>query len=340
MSVNSTVLLQMVYQYRNYKASKQPRTFKFTKNNLMRVHRETDDEVSRRHSILSDRTREIAEKVVKQKLVDRLAGTIDKKVWVDPGMKRIAVPIQNSTGSSGFGILPTGSRVKIPNGKKIRAFTYWEKVNDIDLSCFGVSEDGDFEEFSWRYMWHKQSDAVIFSGDETSGYNGGSEYFDINVEAFKREYPNSRYVIFCDNVFSMKDFSQCYATGGFMVRDEDDSGEIFEPKTVQTSFRVTADTTYCYLFAIDLKKMEMIWLNIAREDRYAIAGESEMEFLLDYFKLTEAFNVYKLFKTAAKTIVERPEEADVVVTAKEYLARNGQEVIHPYDTEKIMAAMR
>ena len=35
-------------------------------------------------------------------------------------------------------------------------------------------------QFSWRTMSERQSSAITFSGDQTSGYYGESEYFDID----------------------------------------------------------------------------------------------------------------------------------------------------------------
>ena len=44
-----------------------------------------------------------------------------------------------------------------------------------------LTEDGNRREFSWRTMSRHQSGAITYSGDQTSGYLGGSEYFDINL---------------------------------------------------------------------------------------------------------------------------------------------------------------
>lgn len=110
-------------------------------------------------------------------------------------------------------------------------------------------------------MTDMQSDAIVYSGDETSGYNGGSEYFDINIVMFRMLYPDLRYIIFCNNVFSDLTFDNCICRAGYMLRDENDSGQVFEPKTVKSSFKVSASTHFCYLFAIDLDKNEFVWLN-------------------------------------------------------------------------------
>ena len=198
-------------------------------------------------------------------------------------MKKYAVPLQENTSQGGFGVLPKGSRIPIPDTKKIRAFTYWEKVNDIDLSVFGMDDKGNRIEFSWRTMSSKQSDAITFSGDQTSGYNGGSEYFDIDLSKFRARYPKTHYLIFCDNVYSGIPFSSCFCKAGFMNRDLIDSGEVYEPKTVKSSFLINTESTFAYLFGIDLKTNELIWLNIARDSSVNVAGTTNMDFLTDYF---------------------------------------------------------
>lgn len=334
--VNPIVLLQMLMQYHNYSTGS--RVFKFVKHGTMRKHRETEEETDSRKSILSPEITKLAEKTIKDQLHDALEGKAGK-VYVDAAMKSIAVPLQMAASQSGFDVLPTGSRVKIPAGKKVRAFTYWERVNDIDLSCFALTGDGYQEEFSWRSMWDKQSDDITFSGDETSGYNGGSEYFDISLDRFKAKHPNYRYIVFCDNVFTgggSTHFKDCFCKAGFMMRDEEDSGEIYEPKTVKTSFRVDGDTSFSYMFAIDLDTREMVWLNLSREGNRAVAGEEKMDFLLQYLTMTEVFNVYDLFSWCGE--LSNVYDAEVIVSDYNFPAEytEGKEVIRSYDIDKML----
>ncbi len=75
-------------------------------------------------------------------------------------------------------------------------------------------------------MSRHQSGAITYSGDETSGYPGGSEYFDINLPEFKARYSEYRYLIFCDNVYSRKNFNECFCKAGYMLRDWEDSGQV------------------------------------------------------------------------------------------------------------------
>ena len=78
------------------------------------------------------------------------------------------------------------------------------------------------KEFSWRTMsWasNKERSAITYSGDETSGFNGGSEYFDINMNLFREAFPDARYLIFNANIYSDETFNNIYCTAGYMERD-------------------------------------------------------------------------------------------------------------------------
>ena len=331
------ILLQLLFRYESVSQGK-GRTFRFSRHNLLKVHIETPQEQDRRQSRLSEEQIKTLKSVIRSTLSERLKNRLGK-VYVDPVMKNYALPLSESTSQGGFGVLSKGSRIHIGEGKKLRAFTYWEKVNDIDLSVFALTEDGRRKEFSWRTMAAQQSGAIIFSGDETSGYHGGSEYFDINIPEFKEQYPEYRYLVFCNNVFTGIAFSKCFCKAGYMLRDEEDSGEIYEPKTIESAFLVDCESTFAYLFGIDLIKNEFIWLNQARNSNAQVAGSTSLTFLLDYFHTTEIFNVYDFFKMMAEELVEDPMEAEIVVSDHETAYADGAEMIREYDFEKIRAFM-
>jgi len=124
-----------------------------------------------------------------------------------------------------------------------------------------------------------------------------------------------------------------------MDRDVLDSGQVFEPKTVVTSFQITCESTFAYLFAIDLKTRELVWLNVSRDSNARVAGTTSLDFLKAYFHASQLINVHKLFAMLAAEVVEKPEAADVIVTDEELSVAEGVEVIHSYDTERILALM-
>ena len=337
-SSNSIVLLQLLMHYVVYSDKGGRRVFTYVRHNKTVMHMETQEEAQHRKSLISEEVAARLCELIIEKLKKHYAGKLGR-VYIDPDMKRIAVPIQMSASSGGFGVLPRGSRLHIEEGKKIRGFTYWEKVNDIDLSVIGIRGDGSQVEFSWRTMAGRQSDAITYSGDETSGYHGGSEYFDIDIEKVKKRYPEVEYLVFCNNVYSGIPFSRCICTAGYMLRDINDSGKVFEPKTVKTSFTVDCASTFAYLFAIDLYASEFIWLNTVRDSSAIVAGATPLGFLTKYFDITSVMNVYELFSMMASGIAVIPEGAEVVVTDKIVNTAEGAEIIRSSDIERIMALM-
>ena len=370
---NNLILMQLLQHYNAYGKHGRGlgRTFTFTRHSQLWVHSETPQEVARRKSRITRGQAQAISAFLEENLRKNLKNKLGK-VYVDEGMKRIALPISETASQGGYGVLAKGSRIPLPEGKKIRAFTYWEKINDIDLSVVGMEENGTQREFSWRNMAGQNSGAIVFSGDETSGYNGGSEYFDVDLEEFQRMYPTVKYLVFCDNVFSGERFDDGHCTAGFMMRDLLDSGEVFEPKTVETAFCINGASTFAYLFGVDLRCREMVWLNLCRAGGGRIAGNTGFDFMEEYFEATKVLSVHRFFEMAATELVSDPAEADIVVSDRKEDARamqgngsagqadartmqgNGsigrenmpdadggkrQEWIHSYDHERLLSLM-
>lgn len=334
---NPVILLQLIMKY---SATFTPavRTFKFSRYNKLVVHTEKPDETRQKKEEIPEETKKLLLYMLKSNLQEIWKGQLGK-VYLGEEMKKIALPLQENTSMGGLGVLPKGSRLAVEAGKKIRAFTYWERVDDIDLSVFAINRNGMQKEFSWRTMAANQSDMITFSGDVTRGFNGGAEYFDVDIEKFVKAYPDFEYLVFCDNVFSCKPFYTCFCKAGYMIRDILDSGEIFEPKTVASSFLINCDSTFAYLFALDLKRREFVWLNVARDSMSQVAGVNSMEFILSYMHLTDVMSVYDMFAMMAQEVTENPEEADVAVTDADVPMKEGAEKICRTDVEKLLKYM-
>lgn len=330
-SSNKILLIQLLYHYANG-VSRSPRVFKFQKLGMMRVYHERGGQSIKTHSFLNEGLARRVSSRVRSQLELACKETLGK-VYVDEDMRHISLPLQEGASMGGVGTLPRGSRLPIPNGKKIRAFTYWEQVDDIDLSAFALTGDEGAVEFSWRTFSDGQS--VVYSGDQTSGYDGGSEYFDIDIDLFREEF-GLRYLVFCDNVYSGSPFAECLCKAGYMMRDVEDSGEVFEPATVKSSFTITCASTFAYLYAIDFATREIVWLNVARDSRARVAGETPMAFLKEYLEATSIINLYDFARMLATEVVDNPAEADVVFSDKAEPMRDDAELIHSYDTARII----
>ena len=331
------VMIQLLLQYASY-VRQGVRTFAFKRHGMLAVHTETEEEVARRRSTLTKKTATALASAIRKKLKEILTGRLGK-VYIDPDMYRIAIPLNEAVSFGGFGTLPAGSCIPMEEGKILRVFTYWEKADDIDLSLIGLTKRGDVREFSWRTMYMQQSDAIAFSGDETSGYHGGSEYFDINLEAFKKEYPDVSYLVTCDNVYSSTVFADCFCRAGYMIRKEGDGGEIYEPKTVKSAFTVNCPSSSAYLFGINLQTSEFVWLNVARGALFHVAAHEKLDFLLPYFTLAKALSLGDLFKLLATKVVEDPTEADDALTDADIPLGAHTKRITCRDTEAILALL-
>lgn len=332
---NPIILFQLLAEYKTTQDNTtKARSFSFVKNGLIKSHTETPDEVMKRRSKVSKEIKADVCHRLMSMLDYKYNNTIRGKVFVDESFANIALPIYESNGNLGLGCIPKGSRIHIEDNKCVRAFTYWEKVNDIDLSCFAIDEYGHKEEFSWRTMANnRQSKAITFSGDQTSGYNGGSEFFDIDVDEFKKMYPNARYIVFTDNVYTYGvKFKDCLCKAGFMLREELDSGEIYEPKTVKTSYTINCDSKMAYLFAIDILNRDVIWLNLEMASNSSIGAFEDMSFLNKYFNTTQSFNMYDFIQMAAECIVDNAEEARLIFSD----TMEGFNVVHSWDIDELM----
>ena len=61
-----------------------------------------------------------------------------------------------------------------------------------------------------------------------------------------------------------------------MLRDWDDSGQVYEPKTVKSAYLVNCESTFAYLFGIDLFTNEFVWLNVAKNSKLRVAGDTNL----------------------------------------------------------------
>lgn len=316
---------------RNSIAVSATREFVYTKNNLVVRHTETKEEADRRKTILPLEIKQKVDQALKSALQKRFAGKL-QSVYIEDSFKTVALPLYESDSAPGLGTLTKGSRVPFESKMIFRAFVNWSKCNDVDLACFGIGKDGEVVEFSWRNTHRYQTvRAVTYSGDQTSGYNGGSEYFDVNFKKFASTYRNCDYVVFTANCYSMENFSEFPCKAGFMLRDNAYVGKIYEPSTVKTAYNVTAQGTYCVLFALDIKRKEIVWLNVARDGFYPIAGEDKLDFVYKFLNVTDVLSVYSLFQIAGATFVDDASQAKYVVSDNVESVREDQVLIRSYD---------
>jgi hypothetical protein len=170
-----------------------------------------------------------------------------------------------------------------------------------------------------------KSDSIkaYHSGDIVSAPRGASEFIDIDIPSALKH--NARYIIANVNIFTgqkYKDIPECFA--GCMFREKPQSGEIYDPKTVEYKFDLASESGVAVPLIFDMVENQIIWcdMNIAVSSDNggwrANNVENNAKGIVAIGKaLTELSkpNLYDLFKLHAKArgkLVKERKEADIV----------------------------
>ena len=171
--------------------------------------------------------------------VDDLCALIDAEVGgrlsqcahlvVDPAVYGVAVPLSGKTSSTGFQVLPRGSRTPVA-ASHLRFFVYWkeaERTTDFDLSALLLDEE--FERVGHLSYTNLSGFGGVHSGDITSAPNGASEFIDLDLRKVK-----AKYIVPQVNIYSGEGFDEVAESFfGYMERDPDQFGKPFEAATVR-----------------------------------------------------------------------------------------------------------
>lgn len=267
------------------------------------------------------------------------------KVYLDEDLKNYIVPFSQRSASKALRTVVRGSRIAMPElGDTIRFFLWWKegKVGDketgrvdIDLSAVMYDEEWNYKEHISYTNLKSAKYGAAHSGDITSAPDGACEFIDLDIPSILKY--GGRYVVMSLNSFTGQyycNMPECF--GGWMMRQEPQSGEIFEPKTVLDKIDVTANTKICIPVILDLQEREVLWADLALTSnpnyRNNVEGNKKGMVLMGKAMTTLVkMNLHELFTlhiAARGSLVETIEEADTVF-AKD-------KGITPFDIETIM----
>lgn len=268
------------------------------------------------------------------------------KVFIAPELKQYKVPFAQRSAAKALRTVARGSRFPIPDsGDTLRFFIWWHEgvVNekhtgqvDIDLSAVMYDEN-------WRYKKHisytnlrSAKYNAAHSGDIVTAPNGASEFIDLHMPSIL-EY-GGRYVVACILSYSAQpfcDLPECF--GGWMLRRQPGSGEIYEPQTVQTKIDIAANTRFCIPVIMDLAAREVIWCDLAlnRNPRFVNNVDSNQGGMIAMGKAMTGlvkptlFDLLQIHAAARGILVNHPAEADIVF--------NLETGVSPFAVDEIMA---
>jgi stress response protein SCP2 len=194
-------------------------------------------------------------------------------VFIDPILKDYTLPLQLRSASPSLKTVGRGTRFDFDK-TFIRLFMNWvnlkgdeedgETRTDLDLSAYLLNEN--FEEVTTIAYYQLKDDSVkcFHSGDivNAPAPDGACEFIDIDV---KSAVDNGvRYVAMCVHNFTNQSFVNFEtAFAGWMTRDNIQSGEAFEPRTVNHRYDLTADSNFSLPVVFDLVEGKAIWLDLS-----------------------------------------------------------------------------
>ncbi len=364
--VSTPVLLQVREHFLHRAEQADVRVF-FPKGSLAKCHCESNDlpDIDERYC------REVV-RVCENALV-KIYGQREPmgKVYLSEDYRNYVVPFSQRSASKAMKTIVRGSRLPMASQTNaVRAFIWWTNMDKCDFESYDSGRiDIDlsaaiFDE-NWNYMEHvsytnlkSAKYKACHSGDIVNGgpVDGGgvSEFLDVDVDSVVR--CGARYVVYQVYSFTCQTYADMpHAMFGWMERADVDSGEIYEPKTVEQKFDLTADSMVCIPVIFDCVKREFIWcdMNMSLSGIHANIGGNNLEsnlsgvaavcYSMVNVKKPDLYDLIALNVMGRGVLVDNREDADIVFDTALYLNNDTVEnerdkmVITPYDTELFMS---
>lgn len=256
-------------------------------------------------------------------------------VYIDEEFKNYIVPFSQRSASSGSKSIVRGSSIPIKkDATAVRGFIWWTNMEDsiynnrvdIDLSAAIYDENWNYiSHISYANLRDKNLEAA-HSGDITNGGNpdgeGVAEFIDVNINAVSNRARYIAYQIYSYTGQKFSDMPNCRF--GWMEREDVNSGEIFEPKTVAMSIDVTSESTVAIPVIFDCKERKFIWcdmnleLSRTRTSYYGNNVESNLSgvtatcYAMTHLNKANLYDLVKLNAESRGYVVTDRAKADII----------------------------
>ncbi len=258
------------------------------------------------------------------------------RCYLDPALVNYLVPFSQRSAGKALRTLVRGSRLPLPASRFLRFFLWWQNGSsrtDIDLSAALYCSDFFYVDVLSYY--NLKNFGGCHSGDIVDAPEGAAEFIDLDVE--RTSALGVRYIVMSINSYTQQpycDLPECFA--GWMARSEANSGEIFEPRTLQDKVDIASRTRVCLPAVFDLEERCVIWADIAlRGHPYwnnvenNQAGVSLMLRAIARMRKTTLHTLFRLHIAARGELVGARSEADRVFAVEEGLT--------PFNLDQIAA---
>lgn len=304
-----TPLLMSIQAHFKNRDTKSDFRFFLPKGKLAKIHFEENDE----RDVIDNKYIQLINKNIEETLIKRFSKEESLgKVYLDPELENILIPLSQRNASKALQTVPRGSRIKVDkNSPFIRLFTYWKAPVDVDLAAICFDKDWVNKDYINYYSLSGYGSSC-HSGDIVNGQNGACEFIDLDINAFKKQ--GIRYVAVTLISYRGDHFNTFECFSGFMERDKSGVKQ-FDATTVKQRFDVAADATSCVPMIFDLETSEFIWTDfIMHSDNfysnYHNSADKLVQLAKSSLQLSEIKpNIFDLFMLHAKA---RSESIDTV----------------------------
>lgn len=240
------------------------------------------------------------------------------RCYLDPALADLKVPLAQRSAAKALRTLVRGSRLPLPDTRFIRLFLWWtngRERTDIDLSA--AFFDGGFGYRDVVSFYNLRHYGGHHSGDIVDAPKGAAEFIDLDLELLRTR--GIRFVVTCINSYTRQpycDLPECFA--GWMARDQVNSGEPFEARTVEDRLDLASDQQTCLPFILDLEARQVIWTDIGlggypRWNNVAnnLSGIALMLRAMSDLATPDLHTLFELHAEARGSEVDDPAEADL-----------------------------
>ena len=257
------------------------------------------------------------------------------KVYVDEEFKNYLVPFSQRSASSTTKSVVRGSQLPIKSdATAVRAFIWWTNTSkgngwdagrvDIDLSAAIYDSDWNYVEHVSYTRLRSGKMKAFHSGDITNGGSlngkGVAEFIDVDIDAVAE---NGRYIVYQVYNYTGQHYSSLEnCRFGWMEREDVQSGEIFEPTTVNMVMDVNAEGVTAIPVIFDCVERKFIWcdmnLGIERSHHGGINLESNISgvtatcYAMTHLNKPNIYDLAMLNAMARGTVVTDRNEADII----------------------------
>lgn len=263
---------------------------------------------------------------IRRVLVDRFRALPPLgKCLIDTRLKNQIVPFSQRSASRSLRTVARGSSFDLPGGDTLRFFCWWKNIDAT--SEWASRVDLDLSASLFRPNWEISGDISYYnlksgecyhSGDVTSAPEGACEFIDINLPSVLKM--GARFVVMSLLSYSQQPFlelPECF--GGWMMREQPNSGEVFEPKTVRDKIDVTASSRGCVPVIVDAEDRTVYWADLSLKTMAQInnaannsVGFSQIGRAITELRKPTLFDLFLMHAEARGEVISSPATPDTV----------------------------